>query len=53
MTALTLAVTGQPSENLAFRYQPDDGNRFIRNTSAVETKAKVRYPFVEPTPFER
>lgn len=37
--------------NWAFRYRPDDGERYIRNDSAVGTKAKARYPFVEPTPF--
>ncbi|ETX00627.1 MAG: choline-sulfatase [Candidatus Entotheonella factor] len=42
---------GEP--NWAFRYRPDDGARYIRNAGAVETKAKSRYPFVEPTPFER
>ena len=35
----------------AYRYRPDDGERFIRNDSAVGVKAKARYPFVEPTPF--
>ena len=42
---------GEP--NWAYRYRPDDGDRYIRNAGAVETKAKSRYPFVEPTPFER
>lgn len=37
--------------NWAFRYRPDDGERYIRNDSAVGAKAKARYPFVEPTPF--
>ena len=37
--------------NWAFRFRPDDGERFIRNDSAVATKAAARYPFVEPTPF--
>lgn len=30
-----------------------DDHRYVRNASAVGTKAKARYPFVEPTPFER
>ena len=30
-----------------------DDQRFVRNASAVGTKARSRYPFVEPTPFER
>ncbi len=42
-------TAGDP--NWAFRFRPDDGERFIRNDSAVGTKAKARYPFVEPTPF--
>ena len=40
---------GEP--NWAFRFRPDDGERYIRNDSAVGTKAKARYPFIEPTPF--
>ncbi|MDH3704268.1 MAG: choline-sulfatase [Alphaproteobacteria bacterium] len=39
--------------NWAYKFRPDDGNRFVRNDSAVGTKIKARYPFVEPTPFER
>ena len=42
---------GEP--NWAFRFRPDDGQRFVRNASAVGTKIKARYPFVEPKPFER
>jgi choline-sulfatase len=42
---------GEP--NWAFRFRPDDSQRFVRNASAVGTKIKARYPFVEPTPFER
>ena len=37
--------------NYAYRYRPDDKERYIRNDSAVGTKAKARYPFIEPTPF--
>ena len=29
----------------------DDSKRFVRNSSAIETKAKARYPYVKPTPF--
>ncbi|MFT5115932.1 MAG: choline-sulfatase [Parasphingorhabdus sp.] len=39
--------------NYAFKYRPDDGERYVRNDSAVGTKAKARHPFVEPTPFNR
>ena len=27
--------------------------RYVRNSGAVQTKAKARYPFVEPTPFKQ
>lgn len=37
--------------NWAFCARSGDGERFIRNDSATATKAKARYPFVEPTPF--
>lgn len=29
----------------------DDDKRYVRNSSAIETKAKARYPYVKPTPF--
>ncbi|MEZ5659400.1 MAG: choline-sulfatase [Burkholderiaceae bacterium] len=45
------ATDGEP--NWAFRARPDDGSRYVRNASAIGTKLKARYPFVEPTPFER
>ncbi|MGI9316301.1 MAG: choline-sulfatase, partial [bacterium] len=37
--------------NWAYCARAGDRERFIRNDSAVGTKAKARYPFVEPTPF--
>ena len=43
------ATDGNP--NWAFCYDSDDSNRFIRNDSAVGTKAKARYPYIEPTPY--
>ena len=43
------ATDGNP--NWAFCYDADDSNRFIRNDSAVATKSKARYPYIEPTPF--
>lgn len=45
------ATGGEP--NWAYRFRSGDGSRFVRNDSAVGTKIKARYPFVEPTPFER
>ncbi|MBF2760190.1 MAG: choline-sulfatase [Ectothiorhodospiraceae bacterium AqS1] len=48
---LFIQKTTKGNPDWAFRFRPDDGERFIRNDSAVGTKAKARYPFVEPTPF--
>ena len=42
---------GEP--NYAYEYRAGDGERYVRNDSAVGTKAKARYPYVEPTPFLR
>ena len=42
---------GEP--NYAYEYRSGDGERYVRNDSAVGTKAKARYPYVEPTPFVR
>ena len=50
---LFIQKTTDGDPHWAFRYRPDDGERFVRNSSAVDTKAKARYPFVEPTPFLR
>ena len=43
------ATDGYP--NWAHEAKAGDTERYIRNSSAVATKAKARYPFVEPTPF--
>ena len=48
-TFIQNATDGQP--NWAYCARQGDSERFIRNASAVGTKAKARYPFVEPTPF--
>ena len=42
---------GEP--NYAYEYRAGDGERYVRNDSAVGTKARARYPYVEPTPFLR
>jgi choline-sulfatase len=42
---------GEP--NWAFLSRQGDAGRFVRNAGATQTKSKARYPFVEPTPFER
>jgi choline-sulfatase len=42
---------GEP--NWAYLSRPGDGSRFVRNAGATQAKQKARYPFVEPTPFER
>ena len=44
-------TSGEP--NYACEHQAGDGQRFVRNASAVGAKAKARYPFVKPTPFLR
>lgn len=43
------ATGGVP--NWAFTARMGDENRYVRNSSAVGTKAKARYPYIEPTPF--
>ncbi len=45
------ASGGEPS--WAYVARAGDDLRYVRNASAVGTKAAARYPFVEPTPFER
>ena len=37
----------------AYIARAGDDARYVRNASAVGAKAAARYPFVEPTPFER
>ena len=36
----------------AYETPSDDRTRFVRNAGAAPTKAKARFPYVEPTPFE-
>ncbi len=43
----------QGDPDYAYLYRSGDRNRYIRNASAVGTKARARYPLVEPTPFLR
>ena len=42
---------GEPG--YAYEHRSGDGQRYVRNASAVGAKARSRYPFVEPTPFNR
>ena len=42
---------GEPG--YAYEHRSGDGQRYVRNASAVGAKARARYPFVEPTPFNR
>jgi choline-sulfatase len=42
------ATGGEP--NWAFKLRPDDDRRYVRNSGAVQTKAKARYPFIAPPP---
>jgi len=45
------ATDGNPT--WSFIARPGDGERFVRNAGATATKSAARYPFVEPTPFDR
>lgn len=45
------ATDGNPTWSYVAR--DGDDKRYVRNASAAGTKALSRYPFVEPTPFER
>jgi choline-sulfatase len=45
------ATGGEPY--WAYAARPEDTNRFVRNAGAAPTKAKARFPYVEPTPFEQ
>jgi len=45
------ATDGVP--DWAFVARAGDDARYVRNASAVAAKSAARYPFVEPTPFER
>jgi choline-sulfatase len=40
---------GEP--NWAFKVRADDDRRYVRNSGAVQVKAKARYPFVAPPPI--
>jgi choline-sulfatase len=44
------ATGGEPF--WAYVAREGDDRRFIRNAGGVPTKAKARFPYVEPTPFE-
>jgi choline-sulfatase len=45
------ATDGVP--DWAYVARAGDDARYVRNASAVAAKSAARYPFVEPTPFER
>ncbi len=45
------ATGGSPTWSYIARSGDDE--KYVRNASAAGTKAKSRYPYVEPTPFER
>jgi len=40
---------GEPT--WAFKLREDDDRRYVRNSGAVQTKAKARYPFIAPPPI--
>ena len=45
------ATGGEP--NWAFKLRPDDDRRFVRNSGAVQTKARARYPFDGSAAYSR
>ncbi len=45
------ATGGEPT--WAYLSRQGDAGRYVRNSGAVQAKQRARYPFVEPTPFER
>jgi len=48
---ITEATNGRPS--WAYVARIGDDLRYVRNASATAAKGAARYPFIEPTPFER
>ena len=48
---ITEATDGRPS--WAYVARIGDDLRYVRNASATAAKGAARYPFIEPTPFER
>lgn len=49
--AIQNATGGEP--NWAFKVRADDDRRYVRNSGAVQTKAKARYPFFAPPPIRK
>ena len=45
------ATAGEPT--WAHLSRQGDAGRYVRNLGATQAKQRARYPFVEPTPFER
>ena len=45
------ATGGEPY--WAYKVREGDDRRFVRNAGAAPTKAKARFPYVEPVPFEQ
>ena len=45
------ATGGEPY--WAYKVRAEDDRRFVRNAGAAPTKAKARFPYVEPAPFEQ
>ena len=50
---LFIQATTDGEPNWAFLSRAGDAGRYVRNAGATQTKSKARYPFVEPTPFNR
>ena len=47
---LKKATAGDPQ--WAYAVKAEDENRFVRNDGAAPTKARARFPYVEPVPFD-
>ena len=50
---LFIQATTEGEPTWAYLSRQGDAGRFVRNAGATQTKQKARYPFVEPTPFDR
>ena len=45
-------TTDEQDDSWAYEVKHRKDARYVRHIGAVQTKAKARYPFVEPTPFK-
>lgn len=45
-------TTNEQDDSWAYEVKHSKDARYVRHIGAVQTKAKARYPYVEPTPFK-